>query len=72
MDHRQIVCALSLGAFVRHLLVAVAMASVMLVLSLLLAAPGVVTIPDDNLRDVLNESWVNVHGFPLPRLSLVG
>jgi len=48
----------SLGAFVRHLLVAVAMVCVMLVLTLFtdtaLGAPDV-AIPDDNLRAALEQ-----------------
>ena len=61
----------SLGAVVRHLLVFVAMASVMPALSPFTGtalADRVATIPDENLRAALQE----VKRLPLPRLSLLG
>jgi len=57
----------SLGAFVRHLLVAVAMVCVMLVLTLFtdtaLGAPDV-AIPDDNLRAALKQELGKGQGDP--------
>ena len=65
----------SLGSFVRYLLVAVAMVSVMPVLSLFtgtaLAAPGV-TIPDDNLRAALERALRKGEGAPITEAELAG
>lgn len=65
----------SLGAFVRYLLVAVAMASVMPALSpftgTALAAPGV-TIPDNNLRAVLEAALDKSAGDPIFEAELAG
>ena len=64
-----------LRSFVRYLVVAVAMVSVMPVLSIFtataLAAPGV-TIPDDNLRAALEQELGKGEGAPITEAELAG
>ena len=64
-----------LRSFVRYVLVSVVMVSVMPVLTLFtdtaLGAPGV-TIPDDNLRAVLEEALGKGEGAPITEAELAG